>query len=65
MRVAKESGADAIYPGYGFLSENPRLARAAQEAGITFVGPPAKVLELAGNKVAALEGCPQGRRPGA
>ena len=55
VRVAKESGADAIYPGYGFLSENPRLARAAAAAGITFVGPPAEVLELAGNKVAALE----------
>ncbi|HSK41598.1 MAG TPA: biotin carboxylase N-terminal domain-containing protein, partial [Arenibaculum sp.] len=55
VRVAKESGADAIYPGYGFLSENPSLARAAAAAGITFVGPPAEVLELAGNKVAALE----------
>ncbi|MEW1807972.1 pyruvate carboxylase [Arthrobacter sp. SLBN-53] len=55
VRVAKESGADAIYPGYGFLSENPELARAAKEAGITFVGPPAEVLELAGNKVAALK----------
>ncbi|MCC2660402.1 MAG: pyruvate carboxylase, partial [Arthrobacter sp.] len=55
IRVAKESGADAIYPGYGFLSENPDLARAAKNAGITFVGPPAEVLELAGNKVAALE----------
>ncbi|GGH97462.1 pyruvate carboxylase [Arthrobacter liuii] len=55
VRVAKEAGADAIYPGYGFLSENPELARAAKEAGITFVGPPAEVLELAGNKVAALK----------
>ncbi|KQQ89510.1 pyruvate carboxylase [Arthrobacter sp. Leaf137] len=55
VRVAKEAGADAIYPGYGFLSENPDLARAAKEAGITFVGPPAEVLELAGNKVAALK----------
>ncbi|GAA2552009.1 pyruvate carboxylase [Neomicrococcus aestuarii] len=55
VRVAKESGADAIYPGYGFLSENPDLARAAADAGITFVGPPAEVLELAGNKVAALK----------
>jgi pyruvate carboxylase len=55
VRVAKEAGADAIYPGYGFLSENPDLARAATDAGITFVGPPAKVLELAGNKVSALE----------
>ncbi|WP_415853965.1 pyruvate carboxylase [Sinomonas sp. G460-2] len=55
VRVAKESGADAIYPGYGFLSENQGLAKAAAEAGITFVGPPAEVLELAGHKVHALE----------
>ncbi|WP_077489550.1 pyruvate carboxylase [Sinomonas mesophila] len=54
VRVAKEAGADAIYPGYGFLSENPELARAAAAAGITFVGPPAEVLELAGHKVHAL-----------
>jgi pyruvate carboxylase len=55
VRVAQESGADAIYPGYGFLSENPGLARAAEAAGITFVGPKAEILELAGNKVAALK----------
>ena len=55
MRVAKLSGADAIYPGYGFLSENPDLARACEEAGIVFVGPPASVLEMAGNKVTAKE----------
>ncbi|TAL44352.1 MAG: pyruvate carboxylase, partial [Salinibacterium sp.] len=55
IRVAKGSGADAIYPGYGFLSENPELARAAAEAGITFIGPPTKVLEMAGNKVTAKE----------
>ncbi|MBQ1442380.1 MAG: pyruvate carboxylase [Renibacterium sp.] len=55
VRVAQEAGADAIYPGYGFLSENPDLARAAAAAGITFIGPPAEVLELAGNKVAALK----------
>ena len=55
IRVAKESGADAIYPGYGFLSENPDLARAAAENGITFIGPKADVLELAGNKVNAKE----------
>src|SRR5690606_32234140 len=53
IRVAKESGADAIYPGYGFLSENPELARAAAEAGIAFIGPDATVLEMAGDKVAA------------
>ncbi|MCU1551433.1 MAG: pyruvate carboxylase [Glaciihabitans sp.] len=55
VRVAKESGADAIYPGYGFLSENPDLAQAAADAGITFIGPPTKVLEMAGNKVTAKE----------
>ncbi|MCY7412849.1 MAG: pyruvate carboxylase, partial [Salinibacterium sp.] len=55
IRVAKESGADAIYPGYGFLSENPELARAAAQAGITFIGPPSAVLEMAGNKVTAKE----------
>ncbi|WP_306370624.1 pyruvate carboxylase [Nocardiopsis sp. CC223A] len=54
VRAARESGADAVYPGYGFLSENPQLARACQEAGITFVGPPADVLELTGNKATAV-----------
>ena len=54
IRVAKESGADAIYPGYGFLSENPDLAAACEANGITFVGPSATVLEMAGNKVAAI-----------
>lgn len=53
IRVAKESGADAIYPGYGFLSENPDLAARAAENGIAFIGPPAAVLEMAGNKVTA------------
>jgi len=55
IRVAKESGADAIYPGYGFLSENPDLAAAAREAGIAFIGPSSEVLEMAGNKVTAKE----------
>lgn len=55
IRVAKESEADAVYPGYGFLSENPDLAAACAANGITFVGPSAEVLELAGNKVRALE----------
>ena len=54
VRVAVECGADAVYPGYGFLSENPELAAACARAGVAFVGPPAQVLELAGNKVRAL-----------
>ncbi len=55
VRVAKDAGCDAIYPGYGFLSENPELAAAAAEAGITFIGPGKQALEMAGNKVAAKE----------
>ena len=55
IRVAIECGADAIYPGYGFLSENPHLAEAAAAAGITFIGPGQSVLEMAGNKVTAKE----------
>ncbi len=47
-------GADAIYPGYGFLSENPELAAACAAAGITFVGPDAGILELTGNKSRAI-----------
>lgn len=55
VRVAVESGADAIYPGYGFLSENPELAAKAAAVGITFIGPSSTVLEMAGNKVTAKE----------
>jgi pyruvate carboxylase len=53
--LARRIGADAIYPGYGFMSENPELARRCAEAEITFVGPPAAVLATAGNKVRARE----------
>src|SRR6478735_9949054 len=53
VRVALAAGADAIYPGYGFLSENPELAEKAAANGIAFIGPPSKVLEMAGNKVTA------------
>ncbi|WP_435593870.1 biotin carboxylase N-terminal domain-containing protein, partial [Nocardia sp. bgisy118] len=53
--AAKSAGADAIYPGYGFLSENPDLAAACAREGITFIGPSAEVLELAGNKARAIE----------
>ncbi|MDW5614751.1 MULTISPECIES: pyruvate carboxylase [Mycolicibacterium] len=55
MRVAVEAGCDAVYPGYGFLSENPELAAACADAGITFVGPSANVLELTGNKARAIQ----------
>src|ERR1041384_6430014 len=55
VQAALRSGADAIYPGYGFLSENPRLAEACANAGITFIGPTADVLTLTGNKARAIE----------
>lgn len=54
VRVAVECGADAIYPGYGFMSENPDLAEACAANGITFIGPPASALHLAGNKARAI-----------
>jgi pyruvate carboxylase len=54
VSTALASGADAIYPGYGFLSENPQLAAECARNGITFVGPSADVLELTGNKATAI-----------
>lgn len=54
IRAAKESGADAVYPGYGFLSENAQLARECADNGITFIGPPPEVLDLTGDKAAAV-----------
>ena len=55
VTTARRCGADAIYPGYGFLSENPELPAACAEAGITFIGPSAQILELTGNKARAIE----------
>ena len=54
VEVARRCGADAIYPGYGFLSENPALAEACAAAGITFIGPGPEVLTLTGNKALAV-----------
>ncbi len=51
--AARRAGADAVYPGYGFLSESPDLAAACAEAGLIFVGPSAAVLTLTGNKMRA------------
>lgn len=53
IQVAKESGADAIHPGYGFLAENPHFASDCEANGIKFIGPSSKVIELLGNKLAA------------
>ena len=55
IHIARTSGADAIHPGYGFLSENPDFAEACERAGIVFVGPPSRVVRNMGNKVLARE----------
>ena len=53
IEAAKRTGADAIHPGYGFLSENPSFVRACEKAGITFIGPPASAMEAMGEKTHA------------
>ncbi|MFB9949722.1 pyruvate carboxylase [Rhizobium puerariae] len=53
IRIAKLSGADAIHPGYGLLSESPEFVEACNDAGITFIGPTAETMRQLGNKVAA------------
>src|SRR5438045_821930 len=55
LEVARRSGADAIHPGYGFLSENAQFAKTCSEAGIKFIGPPPGAMEIMGSKTRARE----------
>jgi acetyl-CoA/propionyl-CoA carboxylase, biotin carboxylase, biotin carboxyl carrier protein len=60
LLAAIQSGADAIHPGYGFLSENSEFARRVEDEGLTFIGPPSRVIGMMGDKINAREAAMKG-----
>ena len=63
LEVARRTGADAVHPGYGFLSENAEFAEACAEAGVTFIGPPAGAMRVLGSKTRARRAADVARMP--
>lgn len=63
IRIAKEKGADAIHPGYGFLSENPYFVQACEENGIVFIGPNLQAMKILGDKISAKQAAQEARVP--
>src|SRR5580704_15922932 len=63
IEVAKRTGADAVHPGYGFLSENAEFAEACTAAGVTFIGPPASAMRVLGSKTRARQAADAAEMP--
>src|SRR5271156_1331579 len=63
IEVARRSGADAIHPGYGFLSENAAFAEACEAAGVIFIGPPASAMRALGSKTKARQAADTAKMP--
>src|SRR2546425_11087621 len=63
LEACRTAGADAVHPGYGFLSENWRFAQAWRDAGLRFVGPPSAVIRVMGDKIMAARRAASARRP--
>jgi acetyl-CoA carboxylase biotin carboxylase subunit len=63
LEIARQAGADAVHPGYGFLSENAEFAEACEAAGVTFIGPPASAMRMLGSKTRARQAADAAQMP--